>query len=588
MNIIGVSGIEQAMPFKRRHWPSLEEREYRMSQGHDAAAALVVDGTCVAAAAEERFDRRKHSSAFPSGSLRYCLEHAGLNLSDVDEIAHSFDYSPYDRFYSADPYTASMFDEVFSKEAFARVVKRDFPDFPQSRIQYVPHHLAHAASAYYTSGWDSCLVVVMDGMGEAHSASVYSGVAGQLKTLKQVSATDSIGVLYSLVTFHLGFDFNSDEYKIMGLAPYGDPARHREFFRRAVLLTEDGSIRIPLLRMNRSREDREVYSGSRQYLAKHLCPRREPDSEITADHCDVAAALQEMLDVVVLHMCGSYSRSTGLRRLAMAGGVALNCTANGRLLESGLFEGVYVQPAAGDDGSALGAALYRAARRGEIRNCRFPVPALGPEYSDNDVATALRSFADRLDVVRYSDLQQTCDETARLIQAGQVVAWFRGRMEYGPRALGQRSILADPGDPGMRDRLNAMVKLRESFRPFAPAVTLEQVHLWFDVPPGTQLPYMIFTVNVRKPFRTLLPAVTHVNGSARVQTVAAEESPAFHALLKAVGRLSGREMVVNTSFNVKGQPIVNTPREAIETYLSTGIDTLVLEDYLIRRRPVTQ
>jgi len=301
-------------------------------------------------------------------------------------------------------------------------------------------------------------------------------------------------------------------------------------------------------------------------------------------HRDVAAGLQACLDRAMLHLCGRFAETTGLRRLALAGGVALNCTANGKLLCSGTFDDIYVQPAAGDDGTALGAALWRAAELGEARNERFPVPFLGPGYGAEAIDAALAAYGDRIEVARFATLAEACAEAARLIAAGRVVAWYRGRMEFGPRALGHRSILADPGHPEMRDRINAMVKMREAFRPFAPAVSLEEVDRWFEVAPGTELPFMIMTVDVRPEFRDALPAITHVNGSARVQTVAARDNPEFHALLQAVGKTTGRQMVLNTSFNVKGQPIVNTPREALDTFLGTGIEYLFLENTLVSRR----
>lgn len=583
MNIIGISGLEFAVPFKRAHWPGLEEREYRISQGYDSAAALVIDGQCVAAAAEERFTRQKHTGTFPRRAIAYCLDAAGLEMPDVDEIAHGFDYSPYRKAYSLDAVSTELYQQVFSRDSLVGLVRREWPQFPAEHIHQVDHHMAHAASAYLTSGWDECLVVVVDAMGEAHGASIYTGCDGKLEPVRRIAANNSIGILYSLVTLHLGFDFNSDEYKIMGLAPYGNPAQFRPFFERAVELCDDGSIRIPLLALNRSRDDRENYLQSRGFLSEHLCGARQPESEIAQQHCDVAAALQECLDTTILHICGHFAARTGLRRLAMAGGVALNCTANGKLMRSGLFDSIYIQPAAGDDGTALGAALHRAAHGGEIRNCRFPVPFLGPAYDGGEIDTALREFQDRVVVTRFSSLAETCAAAAERIAGGQVVAWYRGRMEYGPRALGHRSIVADPGDPGMRDRLNAMVKMREAFRPFAPAVTLGEVHRWFDVPAGTELPYMIVNVNVREPYRAMLPAITHINGTARVQTVDPRDNCEFHSLLCAVGKRSGRAMVVNTSFNVKGQPIVNTPREAIETYLNTGIDALFLEDVLVER-----
>ena len=583
MNIIGISGLERAVDFKRRHWPGLAEREYRISQGHDAAAALVCNGEIVAAAAEERFDRSKHSARFPTGAIASCLSYAGLALGDVDAIVHAFDYRPYREVYSMDPTTAQLYHEVLSPDALHEQMARLLPDFPLERVHHVAHHAAHAASAYYTSGWDDCLVVVLDAMGEAHGVSAYDAREGELRLVRSLSAQDSIGIFYSLLTLHLGFDFNSDEYKIMGLAPYGDPSRFREFFQREVIRRDDGTIRIPMLRRNTTRDERENYRATRAYLEEHLIPARTPDGEITAEHRDVAAALQECLDGVVQHLCAGFQRTTGHARLAMAGGVALNCTANGHLLRAGLFDDIHIQPAAGDDGAALGAALHHAALHGEIANRRMPTPLLGPVHRPADVEQALAEAGTAIRVERFETLEATCAAAASLIADGCVLAWYRGRMEFGPRALGNRSILADPGRPEMRDRINAMVKKREAFRPFAPAVSQGEVHRWFDVAPGTRLPYMIAVVDVRESWRESLPAITHVNGSARVQTVSAEDSPDFHALLQAVGVATGREMVLNTSFNVKGQAIVNTPAEAISTFLGTGIDCLFLENTLVRR-----
>src|SRR3989442_1748952 len=459
VKILGISGFEGAVPFKRAHLPQLDEREYRISQGHDSAAALVVDGTVVAAVAEERISRKKHTGAFPKGAIAYCLAEAGVTIDQIDELAHGFDYAPYRGIYSLDPESRDLYRQVYSREALLALVTRDFPAFPAERVHHVAHHLAHAASAYYTSGWDECLVVVIDGMGEAHSVSVYRAHDGRLDLLFQIAAQDSIGILYSAATLH-------------------------------------------------------------------AC-----------------------LDRAMLHLCSHFAAATGQRRLALAGGVALNCTANGKLLCSGMFDEVYVQPAAGDDGSALGAALYRASLAGEVRNERMPVPILRPGDAQRATDIALRAYGDRIRVTRFDTLAQACGEAARLIADGRVVAWYRGRMEFGPRALGHRSILADPGHPEMRDRINAMVKMREAFRPFAPAVSIEQVDRWFDVPPMTALPFMIMTVDVRREFRQDLPAITHVNGSARVQTVSATDNPEFHALLQAVGKVTGREMVLNTSFN---------------------------------------
>jgi carbamoyltransferase len=583
MNILGISGFDGSMRFKQEHRSGLSEREYRIVQGLDSAAALFVDGNLVAAAAEERFNRRKHTGDFPSGSIAYCLAEGGLTLDAVDEVVHGFNYRPHKLAYSLDPLNSRLYTEVLSPEAVVAQIQQKMEGFPEQRVRHIDHHLAHAASAYYCSGWEECLVLVIDGMGESQSASVYRACAGKLEKLAEIPARDSIGILYSVITLHLGFDFNADEYKIMGLAPYGDPERFRSFFDQAVQLKPDGTISVPLLHLNRSRSERETYAATRQYLEQHLVKPRLPEADISDDHRDAASALQQCLDRVMLHICTSFGRRTGLRRLALAGGVALNCTANGRLLRCGAFDDVFVQPAAGDDGSARGAAAFRAAVHREIRNVRISVPFLGPAYSKRLIARAVEQFKDEVEYSEFGSVAETCEEAARLIATGHVIGWYRGRMEFGPRALGHRSILADPAHPDMRNRVNAMVKMREAFRPFAPAVTQREAARWFDVASDAELPYMITTVDVREQYRRDLPAITHVDGSARLQTVSPEDNRDFHILLEAVGRATGREMVLNTSFNVKGQPIVNTPEQAIETFLNCGIDYLFLEDSLLRR-----
>ena len=587
------------MEFKRRHWPGLAEREYRISQGHDSAAVLVVDGEVVAAVAQERIARRKHTGEFPLGALKSCLVQAGLAVSELDAVVHSFDYAPYRAMYALDPISAELYHDVLSREAFAARVQTALPELPAGRVGHLDHHLAHAASAYFTSGWEECMVAVIDGMGEAHGATVYHAAGGHLQPVHRIGAADSIGIFYSVVTLHLGFDFNSDEYKIMGLAPYGDPERHRDFFAEAVRLREDGGWDIAPLKLKGTREERERHALTRRLLSQQLIAAREPENEITDAHRDVAAGLQACLDRAILHTCGHFAAQLGMRRLALAGGVALNTTANGRLLASGGVDEIYVQPAAADDGSALGAALYRAAQANQVQNRRSPTPFYGPEHSRESIERALYSYeakgweprppaqGESIDITRLPGLAETCEAAAELIAAGEVIAWYRGRMEFGPRALGHRSILADPARPQMRDRVNALVKMREAFRPFAPAVTLEQVHRWFQTAPGTELPYMTVNLDVRPEHRAQLPAITHVDGSARVQTVSAQDNREFHELLKAVGRRTGREMVLNTSFNVKGQAIVNTPEEAIETFMTTGIEALFLQNIMVRKRHIS-
>ncbi len=586
MRILGLSGLDRSVPFKRRQWPGLEEREYRISQGHDSAAALIVDGEIVAASAEERFTRAKHTGSFPARAIEDCLRQAGLQLCDIDEIAHCFDYRDLEPLYSLDPVSSRLYREVFSHQALLDQVSSALPGLPLDRVVPVPHHLSHAASAWLASGWPECLVVVLDGMGETESGSVFAAYDGQLERLAVIPAAHSIGVLYSLVTLHLGFEFNSDEYKVMGLAPYGDPNAFRSFFDTAVELLEGGQIRIPLLGLNQTRDDREVYGASRRFMAENLGFSRRPSDPLLPQHSDIAAALQQCLERVVVHVCRHFQEITGFPNIAMAGGVALNCAVNGSFRRSGLFDEIFIQPASGDDGAALGAALYRASLAGDVANVRMPPPLLGPQPCPGDVDSALNAFQDRIDVWRFDSLDATCAAAAGAIADGKVIAWYRDRMEFGPRALGNRSILADPGRPDMRDRVNALVKKREAFRPFAPAVAIEEAARWFELNPGEELPYMIATVQVRPEFRGQLPAVTHVDGSARVQTVSPGHLPAFHTLLGAVGKRTGRSMVLNTSFNVKNQPIVNTPHEAIDTFLGTEIDCLFLQNTLVTRRRV--
>jgi carbamoyltransferase len=584
MNILGISGLANSESYKRSRYPHLDRSEHRIRQGLDSAAALLCDGEIVAAAAEERFTGDKQTGAFPVRAINYCLAERGLRMDQIDAMVHAFDYAPYERVWRMDGSSGDMYDAVFSRTALLQELKRHFPSFPEARVHHISHHLAHAASAYFTSGWDECLTVVVDGMAEVHAATIYHARRNELKKLHEISALHSLGILYSLITLHLGFDFNGDEYKIMGLAPYGDPARFATFFEQAVEFRANGSIRIPALGLNRTTEERDNYSATRRYLEQQLGPRRRSDEDISDYHRDLAAALQDWLERAMQHICGYFQKQTGIRRLALAGGVALNCTTNGKLMRSGLFDEIYVQPASGDDGTSLGAALHWASTHDRVVNRRLPVPFLGPASTAAEVTAALAHHASDIEVKEFPNAETACAEAADWIARGRVIAWHRGRMEFGPRALGNRSILADPGHPEMRDRINAMVKKREAFRPFAPAVSTEQAHKWFEIEAGTELPYMIMIVNVREQHRAALPAITHVNGSARVQTVSAKNNPHFHALLKAVGKTTGREMVLNTSFNVKGQPIVNTPNEAIATFLGTGIQGLFLENYLVTKR----
>lgn len=584
MKIIGISGLDNAVSFKKTKFPGLIDRQYRLIQGADAAAALIVDGEIVAAAAEERFNGRKHCNDFPKSAVSYCLEQAGLSLDDVDEIVRCFDYDPYRDHYAVDAYGIEYFDQVYANDGFVRTVQDAFPGFPKERIGCVDHHLSHAASAYWLSGWDECLVAVIDGMGEVNAATVYQAKDGIVRPLGTLPGEHSFGIFYSVLTYLLGFDFNADEYKVMGLAPYGDPHRFREFFDREVRLTSDGFCRIPMLSLNREPVERDNYLGTLQYLSKTLVPPREPESEIQQVHRDIAAGLQAKCNELMLHICRYYAEETGLRRMAIAGGVAQNCTANGEVLRAGIFDEIYIGPAAGDDGAALGAALHRAALVGEVRNVRSGLPFYGPGYDTSEIETAISRFGDQIDVVRFADFGETCVQAAADLAARQVIGWYHGRMEFGARALGNRSILADATHPDMRERVNKMVKKRESFRPFAPAVSEEFASDWFDLPPGGDFSFMTIIANVRSDRRDRLPAVTHVDGSARIQTVSRTANPCLHGVIDAVRARTGVPIVLNTSFNVRGQPIVDSPGDAIATFLRTAIDSLYLHNCKLTRK----
>jgi len=582
MKIIGISGLENSVPFRKAHRPGLDEREYRMVPGQNAAAALVVDGRLVAAAQQERFNRKKHSGDFPIDAIEYCLAQAGVSIHEIDEVAHGFDFAPFRDAYTGNEFSTELYNKVLSREALLVQMRRELPSFKLENVHQVNHHLAHAASAAYTSGWDECLVAVIDSLGEMESTSVYNFREGALQKLHTISSEDSIGILYSLVAFHLGFNFTVDEHQVAAMAPYGDPTRYRKFFEDAVELCPDGCIRIPMLQLNQSCEEREDFSATRAFLHQHLMPRRAPGEPVTSDHHDAAAALQECLERAVAHICEHFGKATGHRRLALAGTISLDCPAT-RLDRSPLFDEIYVAPVAGDDGTALGAALYRTSLAMKIPNERFAVPYFGPRLKVADIESTLYRCNGRIRYERYASVAETCNAAAKLIGEGHVIAWSRGRMEYGPNALGNRSILADPGNPEMRGRINALLKKGEFSCPPAPACAAEEAHRWFEMEPGREFPYMNGAVNVRPEVREQLPAVTQTDGSACLQTVNAKDNPDFHALLVAVGRRTGCPMVLNTGFCLGGQPIANTPEEAIVTFLNSGVEHLFLENYHVTR-----
>ena len=584
MNIIGISGFQHSVAFKKKEFPNLSSRDYRIAQGFDSAATLVRNGEVLAAAAEERFTGEKATGAFPVNAMRYCLEAGKLQPEQVDFVAHGFSYEPFKPLFSQEEYRRRQYEEVYAPELQKELFEQHFPRCGWDQ-KFVPvlHHLAHAASAFYPSGFEESLILVSDGMGEIHSMMIAVGSGADIKVLKQIPALHSLGTLYGAFTLYLGFYMSLDEYKVMGLAPYGNPRKHYNRIIEFVKLKDDGTYTVPVFAHDRTLAQRETHSGVLQFLEEQFGPAREPDSEITQDHKDIAAALQAVLQTCQMHVLRHFKEETGLSRLCMAGGVALNCSANGVIKRSRLFEKMFVQPAAGDDGTSLGAALFAARQRETaFKPRRMSVPLWGPAFGEAQIKEALAERND-CDVLKCGSFDDLCKNIASRIDKGEIVAWFQGRMEFGPRALGSRSILADPRDPTMRDRINSLVKKREAFRPFAPVVTNEAASDIFDIEPGDEdtFAHMLYVMPVRPAFREKLPAITHVDGSARAQTVNREHNPRLWQMLKEFEKLSGLPVLLNTSFNVKGQPIVCTPMEALDTFLFAKLDVLVMGDYIV-------
>jgi carbamoyltransferase len=586
MNILGFSGLHNSMAYKKRLFPSLDSRDCRIATGHDAAAVLVTKDGIVAAAAEERFSRRKATGDFPVQAMQYCLQQASLDWDDIDVLAHGFSYEPVrDFFMKLSAFEQRRFEEVYSRAAQLRAIQEFLPASVGEKLRGVPHHLAHAASAFYASGMPEALIVVSDGMGETHSCTVATGSSKGIKILRTIASLHSLGMLYSVVTLHLGFAMSSDEYKVMGLAAYGDARTTMPKFMELIRLHRDGTYSIPCLVETGTDLEQETLSASRRHLASVFGPAREPGAKLTQYHKDVAAGMQSALQHAFMHLLRHVRHETGMTNLCLAGGVALNCVLNGVVARSGLFRDIFVQPAAGDDGTALGAALYvQRSRSSEVRHDRMGPPFLGPEFSDEAIESVLKRSPE-CTYTFHPDYDELCAKSARAIHEGRIVGWFQGRMEYGPRALGARSILANPCLPDMRERVNALIKKRENFRPFAPAVLRERARDIFDIAAGTEDMYenMLFVAQVNREYRERLPAITHVDGSARVQVVSSSNNPKLHALIRAFHEVSGMPVVLNTSFNVAEQPIVCTPEEAVETFLRAKLDALAIGSFWVER-----
>jgi carbamoyltransferase len=563
--------------------------------GHDASATLLKDGCVVACAAEERFTRVKYSlnlagnTLLPRNAIRYCLNAAGIGIQDVDLVAHYCGFTPalvqrrldlLRPFLTADQADTvrRSFSQVYDGMMDRQVVVRQFAEMTGMAPRvFVPvrHHLAHAASAFFPSGFDEALILTIDGTGEVESAMTGIGRNGQIEHLGSTLLPTSLGALYLIVTVFLGFRSLGDEYKIMGLASYGDPSRYRNVFRSLVVTDHSGKYYTPGL----------AEPGLKELFLREFGPPRLHNDPVEARHADIAAALQEALNNAVLGVLSSAREGTGQRNLCMAGGVALNCTMNGVIARSGLFDRIFVQPAAGDEGCSVGAAYAAAMAAGVIPSenvMSWNHAHWGPAFTDEDVVRALNDHAD---LVRWRRCPKIASVVAEELSRGRVAGWFQGRMEFGPRALGHRSILADPRDARMKDLLNEKVKRRESFRPFAPAVLEERASDYFDMTGLGTSPFMLFTVPVREDARALIPAVTHVDGTARVQTVSRDTNPLFWSLISEFGRITGVPVVLNTSYNVRNEPIVCTPADALRCFLGTEIDCVALGEYFVEKLP---
>jgi carbamoyltransferase len=583
---------------------------------HDAAACLVRDGEIVAAAQEERFTRRKHDPGFPAQAAAFCLACGGLKPEDLDHVVfYDKPFLKFERIFETylafPPRGFASFvkslplwlkEKLFQKTLITRALSECFGDKVDwnGKLCFSEHHLSHAASAFFPSPFDTAAVLTMDGVGEWATTSVYIGAGNSLQVQKEIHFPHSLGLLYSAFTYYTGFKVNSGEYKLMGLAPYGEPRYAQVIERHLIDIKPDGSFRLD---MNYFDYCTGLTMTNERFNALFGGPPRDPESRLTQREMDLAASIQAVTEKVIIGLAKEVRRSTGCSNLCLAGGVALNCVANGKLLRERIFDNIWVQPAAGDAGGAIGAALgahhlMLNNPRPERRTDGMKGAYLGPEFSQRDIIRRLTRVGAIFETVSDDELFST---VASALADGKTVGWFQGRMEFGPRALGGRSILADPRSAIMQKRLNLQVKFRESFRPFAPSVLREDVADWFEL--DTDSPYMLLVADVvsrrrrttspeqAKLFgieklniiRSEIPAVTHLDYSARIQTVHLETNPRYHRLLRTFKELTGCPVLVNTSFNVRGEPIVCTPEDAFHCFMGTGIELLCVGNAVLRK-----
>lgn len=552
---------------------------------HDSAAALLRDGQLVAAAQEERFTREKHDAGFPRKAIDFCLRRAGITIDDVHHVGF------YDKpMLKLERLLLSQLQHFpRGKEQFIQAIpgwmKEKLPVRKVVRqetgwkgpVWFAEHHISHAASTYYSSPFPEASILCVDGVGEWATTTQARGSGTDLQILREIRFPHSLGLLYSAFTHYLGFKVNSAEYKVMGLGPYGEP-RHVDRIRSLIDVAEDGSFRLDMACFD---FDFGLRMTNERFWERMGAPPRDPEGPMEPFHMDVARSLQVVVDDVMVRLARALIRETGLPDLCLAGGVALNCVANGQILREAGVRRLFVQPAAGDAGGALGVAAWihhmvlGQPRVPELRRVDW-----GPAFDDDEIAAVVRHYGAHS--TRLGSDEAVCAWAADRLANGEVVGWFQGGSEWGPRSLGFRSILGDPRGEDMRDRINKKIKFREGFRPFAPSVLRERADEWFDLR-GHESPFMLLVADVH-PHKRCVPAVTHVDGSARIQTVDKAESPLFHALIAAFAQRTGVPMVVNTSFNVRGEPIVDTPEDAFRCFVATHMDALVLGRHVLHKR----
>lgn len=551
---------------------------------HDSAAALLCDGHLIAAVAEERLTRVKHQGGIPRRAVAHCLREAGLNLDDVDHVCGYMQpgkrlrkRAPYRlrQMVKSPLYSAAYIGYELGHNAGYAAGLRSMCS-AGAELHFMAHHPAHAASAFLVSAFDEAALLTIDYVGEWAATWMGVGRGTSIESLHEINYPHSLGVLYSAVTDYLGFERASDEYKVMGLAAYGEP-EFLDTFRAIAPSAGNGAYTLDLSWLTCHYRPGTKHGYFSEKFTRACGPPRGKDEPIEDRHKAIAASVQRVLEEHVLRMANSLHQKTGMTNLCLAGGVALNCAMNGRLLRESPFEEIFIQPASGDDGIAIGAAFQQWHKRsGQPRAFEMTHAYWGPDYADEILEGTVRASG-----LPYRYTTSIEDETAKLLAEGKVVGWFQGRMEFGPRALGARSILADPTRPEMRDRVNRLVKHREDFRPFAPACLEDRAGEFFDG--CTKAPFMLVVYPVRGAQRKRLPAITHVDGTARVQTVSRETNPRFYDLIQAFDALQGVPAVLNTSFNVMGEPIVNTPDEALRCFAGTGLDALAIGDYLVTK-----